>query len=225
MGPWDIMSQHFIKRKQPPEGISSFTKIRLGWISPDQVILVNPGTTKSVFLSPLSKMGETLAVKIPLKRKWSSGRGNFYLIENRQPIGYDRLLPDSGILILKVNEDAMEGSGTVKVMDADPDSPHFSHATFRLDKDKRNSFIDKKNNVAIIPLWSEKGKKGVLITTPVKYSDALKAALMMQELLKRFPEPRDEKEEILVEECIVSFKRFNFTTCYQISQQALQGVE
>jgi hypothetical protein len=48
---------------------------------------------------------------------------------------------------------------------------------------------------------------------------------MMQELLKRFPEPRNEKEEILVEECIVSFKRSDFTTCYQISQQALQGVE
>jgi hypothetical protein len=216
------MSQHFIERKQPPEGISSFTKIRLGWISPDQVLLVNPGTTKSVFLSPLSKMGETLAVKIPLKRKWSGGSSNFYLIENRQPIGYDLILPDSGILILKVNEDAMEGSGTVKVMDADPDSPHFSHATFRLDKDKRNSFIDKKNNVAIIPLWSEKGKKGVLITTPVKYPDALKAALMIQELIKRFPEPRGEKERKLVEESISFFKRADFKTCCQISQQALQ---
>ena len=222
MGPWDIMSQHFIERKQPPEGISSFTKIRLGWISQGQVLSVNPGTTKYVFLSPLSKMGEHLVVKIPLKRRWSGGWSNFYLIENRQPIGYDQILPDSGILILKVNEDAMEGSGTVKVMDADPDSPHFSHATFRLDKDKRNSFIDKKNNVAIIPLWSEKGKKGVLITTPVKYSDALKAALMMQELLKRFPEPRDEKEEIVVEESISSFKRGDFKTCCQISQQALQ---
>ncbi|MEA3358627.1 MAG: hypothetical protein U9R17_04365 [Thermodesulfobacteriota bacterium] len=216
------MSQHFIERKQPPEGISSFTKIRLGWISQDQVLLVNPGSTKCVFLSPLSKMGETLAVKIPLKRKWSGGRSNFYLVENRQPIGYDLILPDSGILILKVNEDAMEGSGTVKVMDADPDSRHFSHATFRLDKNKRNYFIDKKNNVAIIPLWSEKGKKGVLITTPVKGPDALKAALMIQKLIKRFPEPRGENKRKLVEESISFFKRADFKTCCQISQQALQ---
>lgn len=28
MGPWDIMSEHFVKKDQPPPGISSFTKIR-----------------------------------------------------------------------------------------------------------------------------------------------------------------------------------------------------
>ena len=119
----------------------------------------------------------------------------------------------------------MEGSGTVKVMDADPDSEHFSHATFRLDSNKRNSFMDKKNGVAIIPLWSENGKNGVLITTPVIFPDALKAALMIQELIKRFPEPRGEKEGKLVEECMSSFKQSDFTTCYHMSQQALNGAK
>jgi len=225
MGPWDIMSQHFIEREQPPEGISSFTKIRLGWISEDQVLLVNPGDTKHAFLSPLSKMGETLAVKIPLGQQSSDSKGDYYLIENRQPIGYDTILPDSGMLILRVNEDAMEGSGTVKVMDADPDSQHFSHATFHLDKNKRNTFVDEKNGVAIIPLWSENGKNGVLITTPARFPDALKAALMIQELIKRFPEPRGEKEKNVVEEIISYFKKSDFKTCYEISKQALQGTE
>ncbi len=32
MGPYDIMSEHFVKREDPPPGLSSFTKIRLGWI-------------------------------------------------------------------------------------------------------------------------------------------------------------------------------------------------
>ena len=216
------MSQHFIERRKPPQGISSFTKIRLGWISRDQVLRVNPGSTQSGFLSPLSRKGKTLAVKIPLRQGQSGGWSHFYLVENRQPIGYDRVLPDRGLLILKVNTDSVEGSGTVKVMDADPDSPYFSHATFKLGGNNRNAFIDKKSNVAIIPLWSEKENQGVLITTPEKSSDALKAALMIRELFQRFPEPRGEKGRKPIEACVESFKRSDFRTCYQIAQQALK---
>ena len=216
------MSQHFIERTKPPQGVSSFTKIRLGWISSDQVIWVNPGSTQCAFLSPLSKKGETLTVKIPLKQRRSGGWNHYYLVENRQLIGYDQLLPDSGILILKVSPDIMEGSGTVKVMDADPDSPYFSHATFKLGENNRSSFIDKENKVAIIPLWSEKGNMGVLVTTPEKSSDALKAALMVRELFQRFPEPRNEKEGKFIEECILSFKKFEFKTCCQIAEHALK---
>ncbi len=134
-------------------------------------------------------------------------------------------MPDSGILVLKVSPDVMEGSGTVKVMDADPDSPYFSHATFKLGGNNRNSFIDRKNNVAIIPLWSEKGNRGALVTTPEKSSDALKAALMIRELFQRFPEPRGEKERKFIEECILSFKKFEFKACCQIAGQGLKGVE
>jgi hypothetical protein len=216
------MSQHFIEKTKPPQGISSFTKIRLGWISPDQVVRVNPGSTQCAFLSPLSKKGKTLAVKIPLRPRGIGDWSHFYLVENRQPIGYDLILPDRGLLILKVNLDSIEGSGTVKVMDADPDSPYFSHATFKLGGNNRNAFIDKKSNVAIIPLWSEKGNQGVLVTTPEKSSDALKAALMIRELFQRFPEPRGEKEGKFIEECVESFKRSDFRTCYQIAQEALK---
>jgi M6 family metalloprotease-like protein len=222
MGPWDIMSHHFVERTRPPQGISSFTKIRLGWITPDQVVRVNPGSSQSVFLSPLSKKGTTLAVKIPLKQSRNDGWSHFYLVENRQPIGYDRILPDSGLLILKVNLDTVEGSGTVQVMDADPSSPDFSHATFKLGVNNRNVFIDKKNNLAIIPLWSEKGNQGVLVTTPEKSSDALEAALLIEELMQRFPEPRGEREGKVIEECVASFKKSDFRTSHRIAQQALQ---
>jgi hypothetical protein len=216
------MSHHFIERTKPPQGISSFTKIRLGWISPDQVLFVNPGSTQWTFLSPLSKKGKTLAVKIPLKRGLGGDWSHYYLVENRQPIGYDRILPDSGILVLRVNLDVMEGSGTVKVMDADPDSQYFSHATFRLDQNNRNAFIDKKNNLAIIPLWPEKENQGVLITTPAKSSDALKAALMIRKLFQRFPEPRGQEEAKAIKECVASFKKSDFETCWQLAQQALK---
>jgi hypothetical protein len=156
------MSSHFIKKGEPPPGISSFTKIRLGWIASEQVSLVRPGETRRTLLAPLAKRGQTLAVKIPLQS------GHYYLVENRQPIGFDRVLPDSGILILKVNPKAQEGSGTVQVMDADPDSPNFSHATFRPDRRDRNVFIDEGNNVAILALRIKGQSLEVLVTTPEK---------------------------------------------------------
>ena len=65
-----------------------------------------PGKTRFVSLSPLSKIGDTLAIKVPLS--W----GRYYLIENRQPVGFDEVLPDSGILILKVNPEAHLERGT-----------------------------------------------------------------------------------------------------------------
>ncbi len=154
------MSSHFVKKREPPPGISSFTKIRLGWISPDQVLLVEPGEIRRTFLSPLAKNGKNLAIKIPLRS------GQYYLVENRQPIGFDLVLPDSGILILKINPNATEGSGTVKVMDADPDSPNFSHATYRSDRKNRNIFIDRENDLAILPLGPKGDDQGVLVTTP-----------------------------------------------------------
>jgi len=162
MGPWDVMSSHLIKRDGPPPGLSSFTKIRLGWISENQVVLVRPGEEKRVVLTPLARGGDTLAVKIPLK-------GNaYFLVENRQPIGYDRMMPDAGILILKVDPDVMEGAGTVRIMDADPDSPHFAHATFRADKPMRSRFLDSENRIAIVPLALHDKDMEVLVTTPEK---------------------------------------------------------
>jgi hypothetical protein len=214
MGPWDIMSQMFVKKDKPSQGISSFTKIRLGWITANQVILARPGETKYVFLSPLAKNGDILAVKIPLER------GQYYLVENRQPIGSDQVLPDSGILVLKVNPDVAEGSGPVRVMDADPGSPHFSHATFRLDQSNRTIFKDNENNIAVIPLWSETGNQGVLVTSKEKSADALKAALMIEKLKQRLPDLKDEREKRMIEECIASFMRFDFKRSYEIAQQA-----
>ncbi|MCX5918853.1 MAG: hypothetical protein NTX30_19505 [Deltaproteobacteria bacterium] len=200
------MSEHLVRREEPPPGISSFTKIRLGWISPEQAVLVKPGETTYASLSPLSKKGEKLVVKIPLK-------GNrYYLVENRQPLGYDRILPDSGLLILKVDPNAPEGYGTAKIMDADPKSPRFSRATFRLDRPTRNLFLDKEANIAVIPLWSEGDSLGVLITTPNQSEDALKAALVIQERKARHPDPR-EKVRRVTDECIARFKSFDFKAC------------
>lgn len=208
------MSQHYYKRREPPVGISSFTKIRLGWISAEQVIIVQPGDSTLAFLSPLAKKGNNLVVKIPMNQ------GRYYLIENRQPVGFDRILPDFGILILKVDPLIPIGSGPVSIMDADPNSQHFSHATFRIDRKHRNLFVDETSNVAIIPLWSEEENLGVLVTSIEKSNDALKAALAIETLRGHFAKPKGKKAEALVEECIATFKRFEFKKSYQMAQQA-----
>ncbi len=156
------MSAHFVDRKGPPPGLSSFTKIRLGWISSEQVVRVNPGETQRVVLAPLAGKGGILAVKVPLEG------GRYYLVENRQPIHYDKVLPDCGMLVIQVDPDAEEGSGTAKIMDADPSTPYLQHATYRPELKNRSTFIDKTHGVAIVALGYEGKNLSVLITSPEK---------------------------------------------------------
>jgi len=113
MGPWDLMSQHFIEMRQPPPGFSLFTKIRLGYIQPDQVQVIRPGETKAVRLSSLAAGGSLLGIKIPLSRE------RYFLVENRQAERIDRILPSSGVMIYRVNEAREEGHGLVKVENAE----------------------------------------------------------------------------------------------------------
>jgi len=200
------MSQHFLNRGGLPPGLSSFTKIRLGWITREQVRFVNPGETAVAFLAPLSAGGETLAVKIPLF--W----GKYYLVENRQPVGFDRALPDSGILVLKVDPDAPEGFGTVKIMDANPGSAHFRQATFRLDDGGRNLFKD--NEIAVIPLWMDGERLGVIVTTPEKSAEALAAARAVDTLMRRAG-----SQNRFVVEAKAAFMAFDFKRCIGIANR------
>ena len=209
MGPWDIMSQHFVRLGETSPGLSSFTKIRLGWITTREARLVKPGETALVFLSPLSRKGETLVVKIPL------AGGRHYLVENRQPIGSDRVLPDSGVLILKVNPDADEGFGTVELVNADPKAYHFSRATFRIEEQARNRFVDARNGVAILPLWTEKDELGVLVTTPNESEAALKAAQGIRRLMAR---PQADDAAAALREALAAFRKFDFPRSHQIAR-------
>lgn len=210
MGPWDIMSQHFVRRGEPPPGISSFTKIRLGWIGKHQVQIVKPGETSFAILSPLSKGGQLLVVKIPLDD------GTYYLVENRQPVGFDKILPDSGILILEVHPEAWEGFGTVKIKSA-ADSRNFAEATYKLELSNRNVFVDERNNIAVIPLWRQKENLGVLITTPDHSEAAIKAGQAIQALIDQNLGTSDKKKETVILKAITAFKSKDFEKSYAIA--------
>lgn len=206
MGPWDIMSQHFVQLGKPPQGISSFTKIRLGWIKKQQVQFVKPGETSFALLSPLSKGGDLLVVKIVIDEY------SHYLIENRQPIGFDRMLPDSGILILEVHPAYQDGTGVVRVKNP-ISSRNFDHATYKLEESNRNVFTDKQNKISIIPLWNEKEKLGVLVTTPDRSQVAINAALAIQKLIDQ----KNSENENGISEAIAAFKNKDFEKSYDIA--------
>lgn len=158
LGPWDIMSQHFLSRGQPPPGFSLFTKMRLGYVRPDQVTLVRPGENALVRLSPLSGGGQMLGIKIPLKGD------RYLLVENRQLLGLDRVLPASGVMIYEVDESREEGTGQVKAKNADPAAANFSRAPFGVDGQVRAALVDNKANVAVAPIIKEGMDYVVLVT-------------------------------------------------------------
>ncbi len=146
MGYWDPMSCHFYKYYFPPPGISSWTKLRLGWIAPEKIKVLDPKKTSEIVLSPLEDgASDTLAIKIPLTKT------TFYLIENRQPIGnFDPNLPGKGVLIMYADDNVGEclfGKSPVKLMDADPSVPYLRGAAF--DLPNKGVFTDKENGIEI----------------------------------------------------------------------------
>lgn len=145
MGFWDTLSCHYYKRDIPPPGISSWTKMRLNWIDPSRVKVVKPGEEAEILLGPLEvKSSETLVIKIPISET------TYYLIENRQPIGFDKNLPGSGVLIMFADDSIPEcryGKAPVKLIDANPKVPHLEGAAF--DMGKKDSFNDEKNRIKI----------------------------------------------------------------------------
>ena len=162
MGFWDTMSCHYYKRDLPPPGISSWTKLRLNWMDPGKVRVVKPGERAEILLDPLEdKSAQTLVIKIPLSET------TYYLIENRQPMGFDKNLPGSGVLIMAADDDVAEcrhGKSPVKLVDANPRVPHLEGAAF--DIGKKDSFQDEKSRTKIQLLEKVGSAYKVLISPP-----------------------------------------------------------
>jgi len=145
MGFWDPMSCHYWRRDAPPPGISSWTKLRLGWLDEPRVQVVREGEEAEVLLGPLHDASAgTVAIKVPVSPT------RYYLVENRQPVGYDENLPASGVLILSADDDIAEcrhGRAPVRLVDARPSEPRLEGAAF--DAGEKNVFRDAANQVTI----------------------------------------------------------------------------
>ena len=161
MGPWDIMSRHIIGRGLPLAGMSSFTRIRMGWIGDDQITEVKRGHDLAAMLSPLGSGKGILAIRIPV------GRKKYYLIENRQKMMIDRTIPAPGILILKVNEALEDGDGIVRIVDANPNVRGFKAATYGVNSGQTTSVNLSRDHTLEI-LWKEGKELAVMIVDPSK---------------------------------------------------------
>jgi hypothetical protein len=161
MGFWDTMSCHFYKREIPPPGISSWTKMRLDWIDQSKIKVIKPGQEVEVILCPLEDgSSEILAIKIPISET------TYYLIENRQPVGFDRNLSGSGILIMYADDNIPEcrhRKAPVILMNADRSVPHLEGAAF--DIGGKDSFHDNKNKIRIQLKAKSAGSYKILISS------------------------------------------------------------
>jgi len=164
MGYWDPLSSHFpYDRTLPPAGLSSWTKLRLGWIDAAKVALVAPGETATVRLDALADPASTtLVIKIPLSAE------TYYLVENRQSINSDVNLPSTGVLVLYADDTVGEcrhGAAPVKAVDANPQVPYLTDAAFDLGKGR--VFVDAERNLAIVLLAKADQSYDILVTTPI----------------------------------------------------------
>jgi M6 family metalloprotease-like protein len=165
-GPWDIMSQHFIEFPKAPPAPSTFTRLQLGWIDPDQVVTVRPGETRELVLQPLALGKGQLVVRIPL----DSNR--YLLLENRQGVGGDTVLPSAGLLVLEVDTAREEGHGIVRAVNANPGIPYLYAAPFVPGAGERRYHRDPLIGVAVAPLAIEPGGAlRLIVTTPERTAD------------------------------------------------------
>jgi hypothetical protein len=145
MGAWDPMSCGYCQQLGGVPGFSSWTKLRLGWIDRSKVRTVLPGKTVEVTLGPLEQeSSSTFAIRIPVTHS------EYYLVENREPIGYDRNLPGHGILIMYANDrisNSRHGRAPVRLMNANPSVPNLNGAAFDVGKNDR--FTDKHRALSI----------------------------------------------------------------------------
>lgn len=160
-GPWDIMSQHFIERTQAPPAPSSFTRLRLGWIAPQQVVNVAPGETREIELAPLTRGEGTLAVRVPISVD------RYLLVENRQRVGGDAVQRAAGMLVLEVDAGRAEGTAIVRAADANPSVARLYAAPFLPGAGERRFYESASTGIAVIPLeQSSGGSMRVMVTTP-----------------------------------------------------------
>jgi hypothetical protein len=169
-GPWDIMSQHFIYKMKPPPLPSAFTRLQLGWIDPDQVVTVLPGETRELALQPSATGKGNLAVRIPL------GPSRYLLLENRQAVGADAVLPSTGLLVLSIDTGLEEGGGIVKAINANASVPSLYGAPFVPGAGEKRFYEDKTAGVAVAPLKIEpNGVLRLIVTTPKRIADYVKS--------------------------------------------------
>ncbi len=154
VGPWSLMDGGASLGKPPgstPSHLESWSRIKLGWLSPATTIQREGEFT----LNPLELPDGIRALQIPLNN------GNYYLLELRRRIGFDSSLPEQGVLIYLVDETKGSGQGPVRVIDANNGTATLKDAPFSTG----SAFADERNKVFISVLAAPGGAVRIRVST------------------------------------------------------------
>lgn len=178
MGPWDLLSCHFVQFDLPPPGMSCFSRLRLEWIEDEQVVQVLPGESKAITLQPLGNGKGTLVIKIP-------GLSNtYYLLENRQKVSGDPIMPSTGLVVLHMDESKEDGEGIVRIVDSNHKVPYFGAAPFGVKKGQVPS-LSLPQDIAVEVLWQQDLDMTVMVTNRSKAPKVQEVAQLIRECQKK----------------------------------------
>ena len=116
MSNWDVMDHgSYNNNSLTPAGYNSYERWFAGWLTPTEI---NSQTIVSG-MRPLVEKGAKAYVLYNESTRDKGIEGEFYLLENRQPDGFDAALPGHGLLILHVDYNATAWLGNSVNVDAD----------------------------------------------------------------------------------------------------------
>lgn len=136
VGAWSVMASGSWlslpgqKAGSKPAGLDAFSRSYQGWLTPREITGDAPATTLA---QTATNPDVVQLLENPAGVDWSfqkqSGTGEYYLLENRQKVGYDAALPACGVLVWHIDEtrtssntaNANDTRRLVQLKDADGD--------------------------------------------------------------------------------------------------------
>lgn len=166
VGPWCILSQ-----TEPLVGLSSWARMRLGWIPPQRVAEIASGDTGSFDLAPLEEKTEWLQLI-----KVNVNKSLHYLIEARVKTQYDLQLPQEGVIIFRVDETLPAGNGGVTVVRTTPETTTLNDDAMDFSKGRTNVYIEQQQNMSITVVGRPEGKLRIIVSNANNGEEANVAA-------------------------------------------------
>ncbi|MEM2856363.1 MAG: hypothetical protein QW416_04600 [Candidatus Nitrosocaldaceae archaeon] len=164
---WDVMSGNGCNNQHYnfgciSVGTISYHKAKLGWINSSKIYEVRGGSA-TIDLYPLDTPSNGyIMIKIPITDS------EFYTIEYRRKVGFDIGIPDSGVIIHKVNENFSDRQARVVDIDNDRD-PNDEGAIWR----KGEVFRDYENGITITILEDDNPYKiGISVSSLSSYTSS-----------------------------------------------------
>lgn len=165
VGKWDAMAEGAWNHGGlSPAHFTSYGKLKLGWIPREQTVELLMGQDSSISLKALEVANQgCIVIKIYV------GGGRYYLVEARMKIGYDLYIPDSGVLVLYVDESIKPENGGVRVIDSTPSTTSLDDATFDSRSGKPRNWLNSTIQLAMVV----SGVSGIEYEIHFSYGDSI----------------------------------------------------